>query len=54
MITSYFSKYLFKFLRNNIEYIVSSAVLGAVSGPPEAALLRVLAIQCAFADDYFK
>ena len=49
-IISFFSKFLVKFLRNSIKYVVSRAVSGAL----KVALLRAMAIQSAFSDDSFK
>ena len=54
LITSFFSKSLVKFLRNSIKYVVSRAVLGALSDALKVALLRAMAIQSAFPDDSFK
>ena len=53
-IISFFSKFLVKFLRNSIKYVVSRAVLGALSGTLKVTLLRAMAIQSAFSDDSFK
>ena len=53
-IISFFSKFLVKFLRNSIKYVVSRAVLGALSGGLKVSLLRVMAIQSAFSDYSFK
>ena len=47
MITSFFSKFLVKFLRNSINYVVFRAVSGALN----VSLLRVMTIQSAFSDD---
>ena len=47
LITSFFSRFLVKFLRNNIKYVVSSVVLGALSGARKVALLRAMTIQSA-------
>ena len=49
-IISFFSKFLVKFFRNSIKYVVSRAVSGAL----KVALLRAMAIQSAFSDDSFK
>ena len=49
-IISFVSKFLVKFLRNSIKYVVSRAVSGAL----KVALLRAMAIQSAFSDDSFK
>ena len=48
LITSFFSKYLVKFLRNSIKYVVSRVVLGTFSGALKVALLRAMTIQSAF------
>ena len=53
-IISFLSKFLVKFLSNSIKYVVSRAVSGALSGARKVALLRAMAIQCAFSDDSFK
>ena len=45
LITNYFSKFLVKFLRKSIKYIVSRLVLGALSGVLKVAHLRVMTIQ---------
>ena len=52
MITSYFSNFLVKFLRNSINYVVSRAVWRVVSGPLKVTLLRAMTIHCTFSDDY--
>ena len=49
-----FSKFLVRFFRNSIKYVVSRAVSGVLSGALKIALLRVMAIQSAFSDDSFK
>ena len=49
-IISFFFKFLVRFLRNSIKYVVSRAVLGAL----KFALLRAMVIQSAFSDDSFK
>ena len=51
---SFYSKCLVKFLRNSIKYLVSRAVSGAVSGALKVALLRAMAIQSVFSDDFVK
>ena len=53
-IISFFSKFLVKFLGNSIKYVVSRAVLGALSVALKVALLRGMAIQSVFSDDSFK
>ena len=53
-IISFFSKFLVKFLRNSIKYIVWRAVSGALFGELKFALLRAMTIQSAFSDDSFK
>ena len=53
-IISFFSKCLITFLRNSIKYVVSIAVLGALSGALKVALLRGMATKSAFSDDSFK
>ena len=53
-IISFFSKFLVKFLRSSIKYVVWRAVLGALFGELKFALLRAMAIQNAFSDDSFK
>ena len=52
MITSYFSNFLVKFLRNSINYVVSGAVWRVVSDPLKVTLLRAMTIQSIFSDDY--
>ena len=47
MITSFFSKFLVKFLRNSIKFVVSRAVSGAL----KVAVLRAMTIQSSFSDD---
>ena len=49
-IISFVSKFLVKFFRKSIKY----AVLRAVSGALNVALLRAMAIHSAFSDDSFK
>ena len=51
---SFFSKFLVKFLRNSIKYVVSRAVLGALSDALKVALLRTMVIKSAFSDDSLK
>ena len=52
---SFFSKFLVKFLRNSIKYVVSRAVLGALSDALiKVALLRAMVIKGAFSDDSLK
>ena len=53
-IISFFSKFLVKFLRNSIKYVVSRAVLGALSDALKVALLRAMVIKSAFSDDSLK
>ena len=53
-IISFFSKFLVKFLRSSIKYVVSRAFYGSLSGALKVALLRAMAIQSAFSDDSFK
>ena len=48
------AKCLVKFLRNSIKYVVSRAVSGAISGVLKVALLRAMAIQSVFSDDFVK
>ena len=52
MITSYFSNFLVKFLRNSINYVVFGAVWRVVSDPLKVTLLRAMTIQSTFSDDY--
>ena len=47
-IISFFSKFLVKFLRNSIKYVVSRAVSGALLGAPKVTFLRTITIQSAF------
>ena len=56
MITSFFSKFLVKLLRNSIKYVVSRAVSGTFLGAlkVKVALLRAITIQSAFSDDSCK
>ena len=49
-IISFFSKFLVKFLRNSIKYVV----LRAVSSALKVSLLKAMVIQSAFSDDSFK
>ena len=53
-IISFFSKFLVKFFRNSIKYVVSRTVSGALSVALKIVLLRAIAIQNAFSDDSFK
>ena len=50
MITSFFSKFLVKFLRNSIKYVDS----GTVSGALKLARLKAMTIEIAFSDDSFR
>ena len=47
---SFFSKFLVKFLKNSIKYVV----LRAVSGALKVALLKTMAVQSAFSNVSFK
>ena len=49
-IISFFSKFLVTFLRNSIKYVVSRAVSVAL----KVAILRAMAIQSVFSDDFVK
>ena len=51
---SFFSKFLVKFLRNSIKYVVSRAVSGEISCALKVALLRAMASQSVFSDDFVK
>ena len=44
LVTSYFSRFLVKFLRNSIKYVVSRVLSGAL----QVALLRAITIQSTF------
>ena len=48
MITSFFSKYLGKFLRNDTKCVLSRVVSGALSGALKVAHLRAMTIQGVF------
>ena len=53
-IMSFYSKCLVKFLRNSIKSLVSRGVSGALPGALKVALLRAMAIQSVFSDDFVK
>ena len=55
MITSFFFKFLVKFLRDiKIKYVVLRAGSDALSGALNVALLRAITVQSAFLDDAAK
>ena len=55
MITSFFFKFLVKFLRDTkIKYVVLRAGSDALSGALNVALLRAITVQSAFLDDAAK
>ena len=51
MITSFFSEFLVKFLRNSIKCVLSRAVSGALPGVRKVALLRAMAVPGTVSDD---
>ena len=53
-IINFFSKCFVTFLKNSIKYVASRALSGAISGVLKVALLRAMAIQSTFSDDFFK
>ena len=53
-IINFFSKCFVTFLKNSTKYVASRALSGAISGVLKVALLRAMAIQSTFSDDFFK